>query len=244
MNFVPCDECALRRMARFKQFTLPELAFVRDLKSGQIDLPARHTIIRPGQFEGGLYTLYSGWAFRYRLTETGQRQIVDILLPGSTIGLQQLVLGASDSGVESLTPVTLCVLSGRTLDDLYAEFGALTGAMVLALLEDERRADARLALISRMTAPERLAYFLLELFDRLQALGMASDGWCYFPLQRRHLADLLGLSDTHISRSMRELRRRELASISLNGLRIVDRTGMSAFSGYSLPQTRSARLLL
>lgn len=244
MKFIPCEDCSLRRMATFKQFTMPELAFVRALKSGQVDLPARHTIIRPGLFEGRLYTLYAGWAFRYRETQSGQRHIVDVLLPGSLLGLQQLVLGSSESGVESLTPVTLCVLAGRTLNDLFAQFRDLTGAMVHAQLEDERRGDTRQALISRQNAPERLAFFLLELFDRLEALGMASDGWCYFPLQRRHLADALGLSDTHVSRSMRELRRLKLASISSSALKIVDRKGMSAFAGYRLARTNSSRLLL
>lgn len=104
MNFIPCEDCALRRLALFKKFTAPELSFVRALKNNQIDVPARRVIIEPGRFAGKLYTLYAGWAYRYKLTPTGQRQIIDILLPGSLIGLQQLMLGDSESGVESLTP--------------------------------------------------------------------------------------------------------------------------------------------
>ncbi|TNE38918.1 MAG: Crp/Fnr family transcriptional regulator [Sphingomonadales bacterium] len=244
MNFVPCDECALRQLARFKRFSAPELAYVKALKSGQIELPARQTIIEPGAYDDRLYTLYSGWAFRYRLTSGGQRQIIEVLLPGSLIGLQQLMLGHSDSGVESLTPVTLCVLSGRTLKQLFVQFGDLSDAMVLALMEDQRRGDTRLALVSRLPAPARLAYFLLELFDRLVALDMVKGDWCYFPLQRRHIADLLGLSDTHVSRSMKELRQRHLASIDSSSLSILDRRQMTAFSGYMMPEKHAPRLLL
>lgn len=107
MKFIPCEDCALRKMAPFKQFTTPELSYVSSLKSGQIELPPRTVIIEPGKYDGQLFTLFSGWAYRYRVGPSGLRQIIDILLPGSLIGLQQLVLGASDSGVESLTPVTL-----------------------------------------------------------------------------------------------------------------------------------------
>ena len=59
MNFIPCEDCALRRLALFKKFTAPELSFVRALKSNQIDVPARRVIIEPGRFAGKLYTLYA-----------------------------------------------------------------------------------------------------------------------------------------------------------------------------------------
>lgn len=244
MKFIPCEDCALRRRALFKQFTAPELGFVRALKSNQVDVPARRVIIEPGRFGGQLYTLYAGWAYRYKLTPNGQRQIVDVLLPGSLIGLQQLMLGDSESGVESLTPVTLCVLTGRHIDKLFQQHSQLSEAMVFALMEDQRRADRRMALVAKQNGPERLAYFLLELVDRLAALGLGQDAMSYFPLQRRHLADLLGLSETHVSRSMRELRRDDLAAIASNSLIIRNRLVMTTLSGYTLATRQRPRLLL
>lgn len=244
MKFVPCEECALRRMAPFKQFTTPELNYVRSLKSGQVDLPARTVIIEPGRFDGQLFTLFSGWACRYRVAPSGERQIIDILLPGSLIGLQQLMLGNSDSGVESLTPVTLCVLTGRPLAEMFDQHSKLSGAMVYALMEDERRADRRIEMVAKQSGPERLAYFLLELVDRLRPLGLGQDEMSYFPLQRRHLADLLGLSDTHVSRSMSELRREDLATIGANSLVIRNRSLMVALSGYVIGEPERQRLLL
>jgi CRP/FNR family transcriptional regulator, anaerobic regulatory protein len=244
MKFIPCEDCALRRLALFKQFTAPELGFVRGLKSDQVDVPARRIIIEPGQFSGKLYTLYAGWAYRYRLTPSGQRQIIDVLLPGSLIGLQQLMLGDSDSAVESLTAVTLCVLTGRHLEELFQQHSQLSRSMVFALMEDQRRADRRMALVAKQNGAERLAYFLLELVDRLQPLGLGHDTMSYFPLQRRHLADLLGLSETHVSRSMKELRQDDLAAIASNSLVIRDRQRMSTLSGYSLVAREHPRLLL
>lgn len=244
MKFIPCEDCALRRMAPFKQFTMPELTYVRALKSGQVDVPARTTLIEPGRYRGELFTLFAGWAYRYRIAPDGQRQIIDVLLPGSLIGLQQLMLGASDSGVASLTPVTLCVLGGRSLDELFERHSKLSGAMVFALMEDERRADRRIELVAKQNGAERLAYFLLELVDRLVPLGLGHDAMSYFPLQRRHLADILGLSNTHVSRSMSELRRNDLATIGANSLVIRDRPGMSELSGYVFGEPERQRLLL
>ncbi|RSU48384.1 Crp/Fnr family transcriptional regulator [Sphingobium yanoikuyae] len=244
MKFIPCEDCALRKMAPFKQFTTPELSYVSALKSGQIELPPRTVIIEPGKYDGQLFTLFSGWAYRYRVAPSGLRQIIDVLLPGSLIGLQQLMLGASDSGVESLTPVTLCVLQGRSLNEIFDDHSKLSSAMVFALMEDERRADRRIEMVAKQSGPERLAYFLLELVDRLQPLGLGNDSMSYFPLQRRHLADLLGLSDTHVSRSMTELRRDDLATIGANSLVIRNRAMMTKLSGYVIGEAEHQRLLL
>lgn len=154
------------------------------------------------------------------------------------------MLGESDSGVESLTPVTLCVLTGRHIEELFQQHSHLSEAMVFALMEDQRRADRRMALVAKQNGPERLAYFLLELVDRLEALGLGQDTMSYFPLQRRHLADLLGLSETHVSRSMQELRRGDLAAIASNSLIIINRQLMSTLSGYTLAVRERPRLLL
>lgn len=231
-------------MAPFKQFTTPELGYVRSLKSAQVDLPARTVLIEPGRFDGKLFTLFAGWACRYRVSPSGEQQIIDILLPGSLIGLQQLMLGASDSGVKSLTPVTLCVLTGRHLSEMFDRHSKLSGAMVFALMEDERRADRRIEMVAKQNGAQRLAYFLLELVDRLEPLGLGRDAMSYFPLQRRHLADILGLSDTHVSRSMTELRRDDLATIASNALVIRNRNVMASLSGYIRSEPEHHRLLL
>ena len=220
------------------------MRWVTGTKPVQVHVPARRVIIEPGRFGGQLYTLYAGWAYRYKLTPNGQRQIVDVLLPGSLIGLQQLMLGDSESGVESLTPVTLCVLTGRHIDELFQRQSQLSEAMVFALMEDQRRADRRIALVAKQNGAERLAYFLLELVDRLVALDLGHDAMSYFPLQRRHLADLLGLSETHVSRSMQQLRRGDLAAIAANSLVIRNRQLMINLSGYTLSTREHPRLLL
>lgn len=244
MRFVPCEVCPLRIIPHFRQFTTAELNFVRALKSGQVDVPAGATIIEPGVSQGRLYTLFAGWAFRYRTLPTAQRQIVEILLPGSIIGLQQLMLGTSNSGVQSITPATLCILSGRSLSQLFRQHSDLSEAMVTTLMEEQRREDLRLSILSRPGGAARLAYFLLELFDRLERLNMTEDDWCYFPLRRRHLAELLGLSETHLSRSMSELRKGGFASVSANALRIVNRAQMAALADYAAVPNDAPHLLL
>ena len=66
--------------------------------------------------------------------------------------------------------------------------------------------------------------------------GLAADagdgGTCPFPLERRHLSDVLGMSGTHVARSLAELRRSGLAEITDGALLIRGCARLAALSGY------------
>ena len=73
--YVDCNRCPLRQTALFRPLEGEELNFVRSIKQDQINLPERSDIITAGE-PGQLYTLYSGWAFRYMMLEGSARQIL------------------------------------------------------------------------------------------------------------------------------------------------------------------------
>src|SRR5207244_4975590 len=85
---VPCFECALRACGAFKPISDMELAFINEMKRDHLTLPAGADIIAAGLGQAELYTLYAGWAFRFKMLPDGRRQILNILLPGDLIGLR------------------------------------------------------------------------------------------------------------------------------------------------------------
>ena len=243
---VSCDQCRLRCKPLFHQFSADELSFVGRLKSDQLSLGPNADILIPGQQAkagNGLFTMFAGWAFRYRVFPDGARQILDFLLPGDLVGLQARQLGANLDGVKTLTAVSLCVLNGRPLPDLYEQHPNLAARLVNTLMQDQQRTDAQLAFLGRRTAAQRMGFLMLDLFDRLDRLGMANGTWCHFPLQRRHLADALGLSGAHVNRSTADLRDAGMATLGNNVLVILDRARLEEFSGYK-PSNESGRLIL
>ena len=72
--------------------------------------------------------------------------------------------------------------------------------------------------LGRRNAIERTAHLLLELLNRLRAVGMVSGRSYAFPLTQQLLADTLGLSVVHVNRTLRKLRMLEL--IEIDGGRI------------------------
>ncbi|HJU15278.1 MAG TPA: Crp/Fnr family transcriptional regulator [Stellaceae bacterium] len=231
--FVACAECPLRQKPVFRAFSQEELQFVAGMKADHIAVRPRADIIRADEVGGPVYTLFEGWAVRYHRLPGGTRQILDIVLPGDLIGLSAALLGVVRHSVQALTPVTLCVLDSAQLSGLFERHPDFALALLQIRGEEEQRSDARLTLLGRTRAEQRIAYLMVETFDRLRHRGLVTGGsTCPFPLRRHHLADAAGLSRVHVARTLDLLRRQRLAEIQDGILVLHDPPRLAAFAGY------------
>ena len=122
---VPCERCPLRPLQVFRNFTPEELAFVSAFKSAELTAEPGTTLLMQGANSPHLYTLLSGWAFRYKTLPDGRRQILNFAFPGEFLGLQGSVANEMQHSVEVLTQSMLCVFARDKLWDLYSHYPGL-----------------------------------------------------------------------------------------------------------------------
>src|SRR5580704_7507526 len=79
---VSCFDCTLRACGLFKPITTNELGAINEIKRDHVVLPAVAEIIRAGEDCPEIYTLYSGWAFRFKMLSDGRRQIFEFPAAG------------------------------------------------------------------------------------------------------------------------------------------------------------------
>ena len=204
---VPCFECALRACGAFKPISELELAVINEMKRDHLPLPAGSEIIAAGQDQAELYTLYAGWAFRFKTLPDGRRQILTIHLPGDLIGLQGAMFDAASYGVEALTDVEVCVLPRRKVWQLFGNMPELAFDVTWLGAREQGIVDENLTSVGRRSAAERIAALIIQLYKRLNALGLVVNGAMPFPLTQQHIADALGLSLVHTNKSLAKLRR-------------------------------------
>ena len=72
-----------------------------------------------GTSSAHLYTVLSGWAFRYKLLPDGRRQILNYCFPGDFIGLQGSVMNEMQHSIEALSDMVLCVFQREGLWRLF-----------------------------------------------------------------------------------------------------------------------------
>jgi CRP-like cAMP-binding protein len=211
---LPCDACPLRPLPLFVPHDAQELALVQSLKQRELRLAAGDTLIHEGQTDAPLFTLLDGWAFRFKTLSDGRRQILNILLPGDFIGVQQKMNDGAAHGVVTLTEAVFCVFRRDALWAMHREQPRLGFNVTWLTAHEESLVDDNLLSVGRRSAEERIATLLIVLFKRaaaLQADGGASG--VPFPLTQQHVADGLGLSLVHTNKTMRKLERRGLHRI-------------------------------
>lgn len=223
-----CYQCALRACGVFKPVTPEELATINDILEGQIALSAGDEIIGAGADSPELYTLYSGWAFRFKMLPDGRRQILNFLLPGDLLGLQAAMFDAALHGIEALTDVELCVLPRRKVWALFGQVPGLAFDVTWLGSREESLVDENLTSVGRRTAAERVAALIVTLYKRANALGLVTDSTFAFPLTQQHIADALGLSLVHTNKTLARLRRsgmfnRTNGSLTLTNPRVLAR---------------------
>jgi CRP-like cAMP-binding protein len=204
---VPCFECALRRTGAFKPINDLELAFINEMKRDHLVCPPGGEIIAAGQDQAELYTLYAGWAIRCKTLPDGRRQILNILLPGDLIGLQGAMFEAAAYSVEAITEVQLCLLPRRKMGSLFENMPELAFDVTWLGSREESIVDENLTSTGQRTAAERIAALIIQLYKRLNVLGMVVNGAMPFPLTQQHIADTLGLSLVHTNKSLAKLRK-------------------------------------
>ena len=231
----PCQQCPLRKLPEFREFTAKELDFVSQFKRGELSVERGATVLVEGMHSAHLFTVLSGWAFRYKLLPDGRRQIMNYVLPGDLVGLQGSLVGEMDHSVEALTPVTLCVFERSKLERLFERHASLAYDLTWIAAHEERILDEHLLSLGRRTALERTAYLLSFIHHRAHSAGM-NGGRRVIPITQQHVADTLGLSLVHTNKTLRKLADRKLMRWQEKGCEILDADALQALAGWEGPQ--------
>ncbi|MFI0847050.1 Crp/Fnr family transcriptional regulator [Mesorhizobium sp. IMUNJ 23232] len=223
---IPCEKCPLRPMKTFRDFTKEELAFVSRFKRGELAVDKGATVLMEGHHSAHLYTVLSGWAFRYKLLSDGRRQILNYMMPGDLLGLQGSLLGEMQHSVEALSPMLLCVFERDQLTELYRNHPGLAFDITWIASREEQILDENLLSLGRRSAIERAAYLVAFIGSRAHTVGLNGMQPQQIPLTQQHLADTLGLSLVHTNKTIRKLSDRKLLAWRDGGCEIRDMEGL------------------
>lgn len=238
---VACEQCPLRELDVFRAFTAAELKFVSGFKTGELTAEPGTIILSEGAHSAHLFSVLSGWAFRFKTLPDGRRQILNYLLPGDLVGLQGSVIGEMEHSVEALSGLVLCVFQRDRLDELFRGHPGLGFDVTWLAAREERMLDDHLLSLGRRTALERAAYLLAFLYNRATTVGMGKD--VRLPITQQHVADTLGLSIVHTNKTLRKLANLGLIAWGARGCQIVDIDKLMHVAGWDDSSERNRPLI-
>ncbi|HTO65865.1 MAG TPA: helix-turn-helix domain-containing protein [Bradyrhizobium sp.] len=142
-----------------------------------------------------VYQVIDGAVRSYKLLSDGRRQIGAFHLVGDIFGLEN---GPSHRFTAEAIVDTTVRLAKRISLEHVAETDALVARDLLSMTTSNlQHAEDHMLLLGRKTSLERVAAFLLEMDRRLSAAGVMA-----LPMNRRDIADYLGLTLETVSRAL------------------------------------------
>lgn len=194
-----------------------------------------HELIAEGEPLNRPYLLLEGWALRQRVLSDGRRQIFSFILPGDGFGFSPRHNGVSLSSTVALTQVVVARMPPLSEALHRTPETALSMTAWNMLNQEERSLVNETVRLGRQSAYERLIHLLLEIHDRLSAVGLARDGAFTMPFTQEVLSDALGLSTVHTNRTLQQLRRERLIETHMPMVKLLDLSLLAEIADYRRP---------
>ena len=177
------------------------LALPHSVRTG----PGGSHLVRDGDAPEQCSLLLSGFAYRYKITGEGARQIISLHIAGEFVDLQNSLLGVADHSVQALTEATIAFVPRLALRDLALANANIARALWLDTLIDASIVREWVVNVGRRDSRARVAHLLCELSLRLDAAGLARDHRYELPMTQEQLADAVGLTSVHVNRVLKQL---------------------------------------
>ena len=224
----PCQGCEVRDKAvcgvldraRLEEFR--NLGWTLKLSSGQ-------ALFHEGDPATRVFTLTKGTLKLYKLLADGRRQVTGFLHPGDFLGIS--VEDEHAFSAEALEEAQLCWFPRARFDDFVDDHSAMERELYRMAAHELAAAHQQFVLLGRKTATERLASFLVLLFERTERPMAGASGMLRLPMSRSDIADYLGLTKETVSRVISALKRERIIRLeSLDLVQILDRDRLDQLS--------------
>ncbi len=201
-----CEDCRARSAAIYCTAAGSELEEVAQARLRVEQFEKGAMIVADEAKSAHVFTLRSGWAYRYALLGDGRRQILDFFGEGDFLTLGMLAGSRVRSAVRALTVVTVCRFARESLLAVIDRHPHLRRGVLAHLRSQQERADRRCLRLGALNAEEAVASLILEFARRSGAEDEDGD-IVPFPLTLSLIADAIGITEIHAGRIVRGLER-------------------------------------
>jgi CRP-like cAMP-binding protein len=224
----------VKKLNAFSQLPQDSEKVIDDLASRRVrSLSAGKDIISEGEDPKTVNIILDGWACRYKMLEDGRRQILAFFVPGDLTDLHVYILKAMDHSIAAVTSLKYAMMTPREFEQLGDDHPRVLRALWWDSLLTASIQREWLVTVGQRSALESIAHLACELFLRLKMVGLVDNGRCDFPLTQSDIADALGLTQPHVSRTIKELNDTKLATLKRGSLIVHDVFGLKSLAMFN-----------
>ena len=197
---VACSNCNVRELCMPIGLSVEELGRVDELVATRRAIKRGASLFRNGEKFTSLFAIRTGFFKTCVTTEDGRDQVTGFQMAGEIIGLDGIVNDQHTCDAIALEDAEVCVLPFDRIEEISREVNALQHHVHKIMSREIVREHGVMLLLGSMRAEERLAAFLLNLVQRLQARGF-SKSELVLRMTREEIGSYLGMKLETVSRA-------------------------------------------
>lgn len=222
---VACSNCNLRELCLPVGLAEHELDRLDRLVATRRSVARGDTLFRAGDDFTSLYAVRTGF-FKTRVSsEDGRDQVTGFQMAGELLGLDGISHDRHNCDAVALEDSQVCVIPFSQLETLSRDFTQLQHQFHRIMSREIVRDHGMMLLLGSMRAEERLAAFLLNLTQRLQARGFSASA-LVLRMTREEIGSYLGLKLETVSRTFSKFHEDGLLEVKQRQIRILDQAGL------------------
>jgi len=218
---VACSSCNLRELCLPVGLNRDSLDRLDALVATRRTVERGNTLFRAGDSFQSLYAVRTGFFKTCVSSEDGRDQVTGFQMAGELLGLDGISSERHNCNAVALEDSQLCVIPYSQLEELSREFGELHRQFHKIMSREIVRDHGVMLLLGSMRAEERLAAFLLNLTQRLQARGFSSHS-LILRMTREEIGSYLGLKLETVSRTFSKFQEEGLLEVRQRQIQVLD----------------------
>ena len=222
----------IRRLKIRSDLTAAEQVAIVGLPGDFAEIGPQRDLVIPGSRMDHACLMVSGLSARFDQLANGQRQFTALHVPGDMCDLHSVPAPLVAWGIQALTKTLYLKVPHQALRDLIAERPPVAIALWRDTIVDASILAKWISALGRRSAEARLAHLLCEVGIRLEQSGDGERTRFSLRATQIHIADFLGISTVHVSRSLQSLRARELVDVQDYAYRIPDFAALASFAEF------------
>jgi CRP-like cAMP-binding protein len=195
-------------------------------------IPDGGRLISRGDECGYSTMLIEGFMLR-TLESEDRRYGVSFHVPGDFVDLHCFALKRLDHNIDCVGPAKIGQVRHEAILDVMQNRPHLARLFWFSTLLDAAMHREWIMKLEQLTAPKRIAHVFVEIWRRLEMVGLGYPDGFETPLRQTDIADMCGATPIHTNRALSELRNSNLADFQRGEVRIADRQRLEEYAGFS-----------
>ena len=209
--------------------TPDELDRVDDVVAARRKVKRGTTLFRTGEKFTSLFAIRTGFFKTSVVSEDGKDQVTGFQMAGEIIGLDGIVNDQHTCDAVALEDAEVCVMPFDRVEELSREVVSLQRHVHKIMSREIVREHGVMLLLGSMRAEERLAAFLLNLVQRLNARGFSKTE-LVLRMTREEIGSYLGLKLETVSRTFSKFVEDGIVEVKQRHVRIVNADALKAIA--------------